>query len=63
MTKFVAMFQNILIVLLFIAAIAYVGWMVFKSFRGSAAGCASGCGKCGAVDFNKLEKQLKEKGL
>ena len=57
------MIQEILIGVIFIAAVIYVGGMVFRAFRGSAAGCSSGCGKCGAVDFAKLEKQLKEKGL
>ena len=57
------MIQEILIGLVFIGALWYVGRMVIKAFRGSAAGCSTGCGKCGALDFTKLEKQLKEKGL
>jgi hypothetical protein len=57
------MFQELFIVLIFAAAIIYLGRILFKAFRGTASGCASGCGKCGAVDFEKLEKQLKEKGI
>ncbi|MBX2965301.1 MAG: FeoB-associated Cys-rich membrane protein [Cyclobacteriaceae bacterium] len=52
------MFQNILIGLIFVAALAYLGRMIYRSFR--AKSCASGCGKCG-VDFNAIERQLEQK--
>jgi bacterioferritin-associated ferredoxin len=55
-------FQEILLVVVFVAALAYLGFIVYKSFQ-SKSGCASGCGKCGAVDFAKIEKQLKEKKI
>jgi hypothetical protein len=56
------MIQSIAIILLFAASIAYLGRLVFKAFQSSGE-CASGCGKCAAVDFNKIQQQLKEKGL
>lgn len=60
---FLSMFlQEILLVVVFVAALSYLGFIVYKSFQ-AKSGCASGCGKCGAVDFAKIEKQLKEKKL
>lgn len=56
------MIQSILVGIIFIAAVVYVGRLVYKSFV-AKSGCDSGCGKCGAVDFSKIEKQLKEKGI
>lgn len=55
------MIQTLIVAIIFITAVAYIGRMIFKSFQAKSA-CDSGCGKCGAVDFNKIEKQLKEKG-
>jgi hypothetical protein len=52
--------QQVLIGLIFTGAIAYIGSLVYRSFR-SKAGCASGCGKCGSIDFAKIERQVKEK--
>jgi hypothetical protein len=54
--------QEILLIVAFLAALAYLGQMVYRSFR-AKSGCASGCGKCGVVDFAKIEKQLKEKKI
>lgn len=53
------MFQQAVITLLFTAALAYLGRMIYRSFQSKS--CATGCGKCGAVDFNKIEKQLNTK--
>ena len=55
------MIQSIIVAIIFIGAVAYVARLIYKSFESKS--CATGCGKCGAVDFNKIEKQLKEKGL
>lgn len=55
------MIQQIIIALVFIAAVVYLGRLVFRSFQ-AKADCASGCGKCG-VDFKKLESELREKGV
>jgi hypothetical protein len=56
------MIQQVLIILLFTAAVAYLGRLIYKSFQ-AKSGCATGCGKCGAVDFAKLEEQLRQKGM
>ena len=52
--------QQVLLGLIFLGAIVYIGSMIYKSFQ-AKTGCASGCGKCGAIDFAKIEQQLKEK--
>ncbi|MFN8336665.1 MAG: hypothetical protein U0U09_16160 [Cyclobacteriaceae bacterium] len=50
------MFQQVIILLLFLSALAYLGRMVYRMFQSKS--CATGCGKCSAVDFNKIEKDL-----
>jgi len=52
--------QQVLVGLIFLGALAYIGSMVYKIFQ-AKTGCASGCGKCGTIDFAKIEQQLKEK--
>jgi hypothetical protein len=52
--------QQVLVGLIFLGAIAYIGSIVYKIFQ-AKTGCASGCGKCGTIDFAKIEQQLKEK--
>jgi hypothetical protein len=54
--------QQLIILLLFSAAAAYLIRMVYKAFKSKTI-CTTGCGKCGAVDFAKIEQQLKEKGV
>jgi bacterioferritin-associated ferredoxin len=56
------MLQEILLGLVFLAALAYLCRMVYLQFQ-ARSGCASGCGKCSAVDFKKIEAELKQKGL
>lgn len=51
--------QQVIIILLFIGALFYLGRMIYRSFQSKS--CATGCGKCGAVDFDKIEKQLNKK--
>ncbi|MGY3052762.1 ABC-type methionine transport system permease subunit [Pedobacter sp. UYEF25] len=46
--------QAIIVFLLFIAAIAYVARMVYRSIQSKKNGCGTGCNKCG-VDFSKVE--------
>ena len=55
------MVQQVVISVLFLAAVAYVGYMIFKSFKASS-GCSTGCGSCG-IDFSKIEKELQEKEI
>ncbi len=56
------MIQQILIVGLFSGAAIYLGRLIYRSFQAKNA-CESGCGKCGALDLQKIEKDLKAKGL
>jgi hypothetical protein len=56
------MLQNILVAIIFITAVAYLLRMAYRTFF-TKTECASGCGKCGAVDFSKIEKELKQKGI
>jgi hypothetical protein len=53
------MLETLLILALFVGAVAYLGRMVWKAFFSrQQAGCAKGCGSCGAVDIEKMiEKQ------
>jgi hypothetical protein len=52
------MLQQIVIGFVFLMAVFYVGRLVYRSFRAKSA-CDTGCGKCSAVDFNKIEAQIK----
>ncbi len=53
------MVQSILIGLIFSGAAFYLSRMVYRSFQ-AKEGCASGCGKCGAEDINKLVKNAEQ---
>jgi hypothetical protein len=52
------MFQIVAIILLFAGAAFFLGRMIYRSFQAKTA-CSTGCGKCGAIDFDKMEKQIK----
>lgn len=56
------MIQQILIAVFFGGSAVYLGRLIYRSFQAKNA-CESGCGKCGAVDLQKIEKELKAKGL
>lgn len=56
------MLQQVIVILIFVAAVAYAARLVFRSFY-AKNNCASGCGKCGAIDLSAIEKQIKEKGV
>lgn len=56
------MLQQILVGVIFLGALLYVGRLIYKSFH-AKAGCATACGKCGAIDFQKMEAQIKKEGL
>ncbi len=52
--------ENIIIVLIFLLAIVYLGNIVYKNFNPkNKAGCAKGCGSCGAIDFDKIASQME----
>ncbi len=50
--------QEIIVILIFAAAVAYLGRLLYRNFT-SDAGCPSGCGSCSTVDFKKIEQQIK----
>ncbi|MCX2481719.1 FeoB-associated Cys-rich membrane protein [Pedobacter sp. MC2016-15] len=50
--------QIILVGLLFLAALFYIGRIIYRSVVPKKGGCASGCGKCG-VDFSNVEIKKK----
>jgi hypothetical protein len=52
--------QQITIGTLFLVALGYVIRLIYKGFQAKGA-CATGCGKCGVVDFDKIEKQINSK--
>lgn len=60
-SKSSSMGQHLIIILLFFAALVYLGFLIYRSFR-SRRGCSSGCGSCG-VDFNKIQKEIREKSV
>jgi len=45
--------QFILVIIIFIAALAYVGRMIYRSISSKDKGCATGCGKC-AANFDHI---------
>lgn len=53
------MFQQVVVILIFILAMVYLGRMLYRAFTESD--CTSGCGKCAVADFKKMQKQLKQK--
>lgn len=56
------MIQNALVALLFLSALIYTGRLIYRSFT-SKSNCDTGCAKCNTIDFNKIENQLKNKGI
>jgi FeoB-associated Cys-rich membrane protein len=54
------MIETIIILLIFCGSIFYIGRGFYKSFFSkSKAGCAKGCGSCGAIDFDKIMAEQK----
>jgi hypothetical protein len=49
--------QTILVVLLFAAALVYVGRIIYRAVSPKSRGCASNC-KCG-IDFSNIEPNKK----
>jgi hypothetical protein len=56
------MVQEILVGIVFLGSLLYVGRLLYNNFQAKSA-CASGCGKCGAIDIEKLSAQIKKDGL
>lgn len=56
------MVENLILFTLFALALIYLGNRVRKQFQSkNTAGCAKGCGSCGAIDFAKIEAQMAAK--
>jgi hypothetical protein len=51
------MIQGIIVTLIFIGAVGYLSWIVYKQLQGKST-CATGCGKCNTLDVDKIEKQI-----
>ncbi len=45
--------QFILVIIIFVAAVLYVGRMIYRSISPKNDGCATGCGKC-AANFDNI---------
>ncbi|MBL7860138.1 MAG: FeoB-associated Cys-rich membrane protein [Cyclobacteriaceae bacterium] len=56
------MVQQFIILGLFVAAAIYLGSVLYRSFQAKNA-CKTGCGKCGSLDLQKVENDLKSKGF
>ena len=54
------MIQEIILWLVFAAALFYLGRLAYQSFSGDSS-CPKGCGSCNAVDFKKIQEQIREK--
>jgi bacterioferritin-associated ferredoxin len=56
------MAQTLLVIALFITALAYLGRLIYKQLQAKSA-CATGCGKCSVIDFKKIETDMLKKGV
>jgi hypothetical protein len=55
------MVQELIILLIFVAATAYIGRLLFRAFTAKGDSCASGCGGCSSIDFKKIARDLEKK--
>jgi len=54
------MIQQLVIGVIFIGALSYIGRVIYRSFK-AKSNCSTGCAKCNAIDFAKIEEGLKAK--
>jgi len=54
------MAQQIIILFVFIAALFYIGRLLYRNFA-AKGGCASGCGSCSTMDFKKIQQEMEKK--
>jgi len=54
------MIQNILVGVIFCAAVFYIARLVYRNFTAKSA-CSSGCAKCGTLDVEKILKAESRK--
>ncbi|WP_129714208.1 FeoB-associated Cys-rich membrane protein [Pedobacter sp. SYP-B3415] len=50
--------QKVIVILVFAAALFYIGRMVYRSLRTKEEGCGGNC-KCG-VDFSSIQPEKKK---
>ncbi|TXK51331.1 FeoB-associated Cys-rich membrane protein [Pontibacter qinzhouensis] len=56
--------QELIILVLFLVAAAYVARLLYRSFSTKGGSCAKGCGSaCSTIDFKKIQKELEQKQL
>ena len=53
------MLENIIVLLIFMGAVAYVGQMIYRNFQ-NRSGCSQGCGKC-SIDFDKISRDIQSR--
>jgi len=51
--------QEILILLIFLAAVVYLGRMFWRQAKSKEPNCAKGCGGCSTINPEQLEKQIR----
>jgi hypothetical protein len=54
------MIQQVLILLIFLAAVAYMLRMLYQVFV-AKGGCAKSCGACSTIDFKKIQQDLQKR--
>jgi uncharacterized membrane protein len=54
------MMQEIIVLIVFAAALFYLGRLAYRSFSKDSS-CPKGCGSCDAVDFKKIQEQIRKK--
>jgi hypothetical protein len=51
--------QEILILLIFLAAVVYLVRMFWRQANSNEKSCAKGCGGCSTINPEQLEKQIR----
>lgn len=54
------MIQQIVILLVFLAAVAYMLRMLYQVFS-AKSGCAKSCGACSTIDLKKIQQELERR--
>lgn len=54
------MIQQVIVLLIFLAAVAYVLRMLYQTFT-AKSGCAKSCGGCSALDMKKIQQELERR--
>ncbi|QCR23966.1 FeoB-associated Cys-rich membrane protein [Pontibacter sp. SGAir0037] len=55
------MVQEIIILIIFLAAAFYIGRLLYRSFSLKGSSCSKGCGgACSTIDFKKIQQDLEK---